>query len=85
MNIELSLEHICPDLIDIPCEVEVDYYPGSDSRENDDPPELDIIKITVLEDFEYVDKKVKYKLYKGDQIKFIDDKIKEQIYDKFTA
>lgn len=86
MIMELSLEHIHPDLIDIEVEVEYDEYHGSTDHgsghlNSEDPSEIDIKNVTVLQQIEYIENGKKYTLYKGDVL-LLDDVMKEQIYEK---
>lgn len=86
IEIYLSLEHLNPDLVDIPVEVDLHIYHGSDdeSTNSEDPSEIEIIKITIEEEVRYVENGVTYTLYKGDVIHSIDDKMEEQIYEKYA-
>lgn len=50
INLFLSLEHIHPDLSDIPCQVEIDFYEGSTKGfTSPDPDEIEILSIECME------------------------------------
>lgn len=78
----LQMEHINPDLPDVDIEVEIDVYKGTtEGGSSDDPSDLTILKVTMNEERKYIENGVTYTLYKGDEIKILDSKMKEQIYE----
>lgn len=65
-EMELSLEHIHPELVDIKCCVTLDYFDT-------------IEKIIILEDVLFTDYGVVYYIHKGDVLKLRDWNIEDQI------
>lgn len=81
----ISLEHLNPDLVDLPVEIDLDVYHGSTSGFNsEDPSEITINSIKLTKDFSYEENGVTYPLFKGEEIYQIDSKVKEQIYEEYA-
>ena len=82
MEMELSLEHLNPDLVDLKCSIELDLYQGTtEGLCSEDPSEVHIISITVMEDRQYEENGVLFSVREGDQLDSWDKKMENQIMD----
>lgn len=73
-EMEISFEHLNPLWIDVDCIVELEVYNGSNY--DDDPSELDILKITFNQDDEECGIQKGYVFYKGGKL---DAKVEDRI------
>lgn len=83
-EMELSLEHINPELVDLPVCIDVDVYKGTtEGLTSEDPGEITILKVIIQEERKYIENKVEYTLRKGDEIRVRDAKMENQIYEYY--
>lgn len=79
LEMTLSFEHIHKDLVDIPCDVQVEAYEGS--NDPDDPSEIEVLSIKCTEHVVWEGKML---VMKGDDLPNHEE-AEEAIYEQFSS